>query len=168
MSTKKTVRKKAVNNAAIQPIIENEEYKESQSSHNASFQQEQISEMLEDIHDMIENMGHLSMDIMKTITDSMTLTVNLLASTSSGASECVSEVLSRNADMSKDFMKCGNAADLLSFQHNIFNNNYGMINKFGINCGDHVNGFSKGLSEIVSYNMQNHWLEKFKRKKKFN
>ena len=173
MSAKKTVakkmpimkHKKVVNKAVIQPIIEHEEHEKHESNQKSSHQN-QMSEMLEDMHDMIENAGHMSVDIMKTVTDSMTLTANLLANIASGASECAGEVMNRNAAMSENFMKCTTATDLLSFQHNMFDNNYGVMNKFGMNCGDHMNGFSKGLSEIMSYNLQNNWLEKFKRKKK--
>ena len=146
--------------ATVQPIIEHEQ------AQNKGFNNNPVPEMLEDIHDMIENVAHMSTDFVKTITDSMNLTMNLMSNIISGASECAGEMMNRNSGMAEKCTKCSNAHDVLNLHHGFFDNNYGLFNHFGINCGDHVNSFTKGFSEIMDYNLKNNWLEKLKNKKK--
>lgn len=158
--------KEVKNKAVVQPVIEADEQQKLDSNQANGINKTQISDMLEDIHDIFENAGEISVDFMKTVTDSMTLTTNLMSNILSGASECVGDMIKRNASMSENFMKCSNMHDLLSFQHDMFDNNYGLFNRFGVNCGDHMNIFSKNISEVVAYNLSNNWAEKFKNKKK--
>ena len=158
MSTQKSSKAKS-KAVLVRPIAEHKTH-ESTRPNSA---QDQMSEMFEDVQNMIENAGQASVDFMKTMTDSVILTENLFTNIVSGASECANDVINRNAGMSENFLKCSNATDLLSFHHEMFDNNYGMMNKFGINCGDHVNGFTKGLSDIIAYNLAN--MERFTNKK---
>lgn len=172
MTAKKTSNKKPAakskvpeHKLTVQPIIEHE-HKVSKGHNNQGFNNNQIPEMLEDMHDIIENAAHMSVDFVKVITDSMNITMNLVSNIITGACTCAEEVMNRNSSIAEKCTKCSNAHDLLSLYHNLFDNNYGLFNNFGVNCGDHMNSFTKNMSEIASYNLKNNWLEKFKNKKK--
>lgn len=146
------------NDAVVQPIIE----------HETSAPETPISEMLEDMHDMVENVSHMSADIVEIMVSSMGLTTNLMSNVFSGATVCVGDMINRNSTTSDKFMKCSNAHDIISFNHNIFDNNFGVFNQFGLNYNNHMNDFTKGLSDIISYNLKNNWIERFKNKKRYS
>jgi hypothetical protein len=163
---KKTHRIKSMSSRKHHKLLDELDFKKESTSESKTEKINQISEMIEDVHDIIENSAHYAVDYVKTMTDSFNLIADLISKMLSGASECAGEVINRNTATVGEYMKCSNALDMLNYHHNLLDNNYGLCNKYGISCGDHLNSFTNGASDIMKYNLTNNWLEKFKNKKR--
>lgn len=153
--------------AVVQPILEQDPSPPA-SIQNSTPNNTQVSEILEDINDMIENVANMSLDIVETFTNSMNLTTNLVSNIVTGASACMGEITNQNSTTYDKLTKCSNATDILSFNRSMLDNNFGLFNQLSVNLGNHINDFTSGISEVISYNLKNNWLEKFKNKKKYS
>ena len=126
----------------------------------------QITEVLEDVCDIIENAADLSTDSVQSITDTAILTTNLYSNIISGIFEYAKEFPYSQRSINEKLMNCTNINDAFSLHHNLIDTNYNMCHKLGSNCGCHINNFTKNMCDIMSYYSQNNWFNKLKNKKK--
>ena len=126
-----------------------------------------IPEILEDINDVIDNSTNFTIDCMRFLTEEVNISKDLLFRMFLDASECVNDIHTKNLAVANKSINCSNAFDILDFHHKLFDNNYGLFNQYGIQCGEHFNKYSSDVSDIIKYNLTNNWLVKFRNKKNF-
>lgn len=128
---------------------------------------EQISDVLEDMYDIMENVAIMSVDMIQASSETVHLSMNLFSNIAVGLNQSMEDLVAQNTKHAHNFLKCSNVNDLFSFNQNLFTNNFGVCSSFSNKCGDSMNIYTKGMSDILGYNFANNWYEKFRNKKRY-